>query len=238
MRALAVLPLALLTAIACTNDPDTPPTDADSIPAFALPWPAGETWFLVGGPHCDSAADACADDEPRYALDFAPVAPIYGNLCSPSMIEGHWVTAAAPGTVRVAGRSLVEIEHEGALRTGYYHLLTSSITVEEDQTVAAGDRLGQPSCEHLRGGAARGPHVHFYVCRPDGEVSDCLGDGESHFRAEDWELAGWRIMSFEANYEGALERDGDVRTAINERCDGSSNAPSACDGLRNDVTTP
>jgi hypothetical protein len=203
-----------------------------------LPWTAGETWFFVGGPHCDSAANACADGEPRYALDFAPFAPIFGNLCAPSRIENHWVTAAAPGTVRVASRSLVEIEHEGGSRTGYYHLLTSSIAVEVGDTVGAGSRLGQPSCEQLRGGDSRGPHVHFYVCGASPADDECLGNPDAVVEADDWTLAGWRVNLGEMNYEGTLERAGETRTAVNERCDGEPTASTACDGIRNDVTAP
>ncbi len=226
--------LLLLSACSDNAGPEQAGGEASGTVQFALPWTPGETWFFVGGPHCDSAGDDCGE-QPRYALDFAPEAPMFGNLCVPSVIETHWVTSAAPGTVRVAERSLVEIEHEDGLRTGYYHLLTSSIPVEVGDQVERGTRLGHPSCEHLRGGGSRGPHVHFYICRADGADDECLGDQHALLSAEGQELSGWRVAAGDKNYDGTLERGGERRQAINERCDRSEEATEACDGTRNDL---
>ena len=235
---LTSLSVAVLALSSCDDDADTDRAGAEAggSASFALPWPSAETWFFVGGPHCDSAGEECSD-QPRYALDFAPIAPMYGNLCVPSVIEQYWVTAAAPGTVRVTDRSLVEIEHESGLRTGYYHLLTSSISVAPGDLVEQGDRLGHPSCEHLRGGESSGPHVHFYVCRASMTDQACLGDQELLLSAEGRELGGWTIGAGDANYEGTLERGGELREAVNDRCDNSDQADN-CGSIRNDIVAP
>ena len=67
--------------------------------------------------------------------------------------------AAAAGVVRIADRSLVEVEHSDGLRTGYYHLRSSSLAVAPGDVVEAGAPLGNPSCEHRRGGVHSGHDV-------------------------------------------------------------------------------
>lgn len=205
---------------------------------FSLPWTEGESWFLVGGPHCDSLwhlGGNCGGQQ-RYALDFAPVAPMSGNACRPSSLEPYWVTAASPGVVRVADRSLVEIEHEDGIRSGYYHLLTSSIQVSVGDVVALGDRLGHPSCEHLRGGESPGAHVHVYFCAGAPQEEACLDDSAFLLAIHGVPLSGWQAESSERNYEGTMKRGDELKTAVNLRCDGSETASRECAGRTNDIS--
>ena len=233
MGRLIILSAALLVlAIACAG------SDKDDLPqanAFRLPWAADEVWFFVGGPHCDSAADDCPNDAARYALDFAPRAPLTGFLCAPSGNDDYWVTAAASGVVRIADRSLVEIDHGDGIRTGYYHLRSSSLAVAPGDHVEAGAPLGNPSCEHRRGGAVPGPHVHFYFCATDDPAAACLDNRASLLEAEGRTLSGWRIQAAEQNYSGSLVRGDETRTATALNCAGA-NPASGCAGVRNDVT--
>ncbi len=233
MSQLIILSAALLgaLAVACAGNDDNPP-EAD---VFRLPWTAGESWFFLSGPHCDSSADICPDGAARYALDFAPRAPLTGFLCDPSANDEYWVTAAAAGVVRIADRSLVEVDHGDGLRTGYYHLRSSSLAVAPGDFVEAGAPLGNPSCEHRRGGAVPGPHVHFYFCTTDDTTAACLDDRASLLAAAGRTLSGWRIEAAEKNYSGSLVRGDETRTATALSCPATDPA-SGCAGVRNDVT--
>ena len=232
MTRLIILSAALLVlAVACAKNDDEP-LEAD---AFRLPWAADEAWFFVGGPHCDSATDICPNGAERYALDFAPRAPLTGFLCDPSANDEYWVTAAAAGVVRIADRSLVEVEHGDGIRTGYYHLRSSTLAVAPGDFVEAGAPLGNPSCEHRRGGAAPGPHVHFYFCAIDDPAAACLDNRPSLLAAEGRTLSGWRIQTVGQNYSGSLVRGDETRTATALSCSAADPA-SGCAGLRNEVT--
>ncbi|MCH8052015.1 MAG: M23 family metallopeptidase [Chloroflexi bacterium] len=232
MSRLIILSAVLLAlAAACAGNEDDP-LEAD---AFRLPWTADEAWFLVAGPHCDSSAEICPAGAARYALDFAPRAPLTGFLCAPSANDDYWVTAAAAGVVRIADRSLVEVEHGDGLRTGYYHLRSSSLAVAPGDFVEAGAPLGNPSCEHRRGGAVPGPHVHFYFCATDDATAACLDDRSSLLAAEGRTLSGWRIQAAEKNYSGSLTHGDETRTATALNCSAADPA-SDCAGVRNDVT--
>ena len=89
-------------------------------------------------------------------------------------IYGEPVVAAADGTVAMVsedwtpgrgyGMYLV-IEHENGFATLYGHL--SAIDVEEDDTVKAGEQIGQIGAT----GFATGPHLHFEV-RVNGQHTD------------------------------------------------------------------
>ncbi|MCH7484535.1 MAG: M23 family metallopeptidase [Chloroflexi bacterium] len=233
MSRLIILSAALLAlAVACAGNDNDDLLEAD---AFRLPWAADEAWFFVGGPHCDSPTDVCPSSAARYALDFAPRAPLTGFLCDPSENDEYWVTAAAAGVVRIADRSLVEIEHGDGIRTGYYHLRSSSLTVAPGDHVEAAAPLGNPSCEHRRGGAVPGPHVHFYFCATDDATAACLDDRASLLAAEGRTLSGWRIQAAKQNYFGSLVRGDETRTATALNCS-AEDPDGSCAGVRNDLT--
>jgi len=229
MIILSMASLALAFACAGNDDDDLLETDE-----FRLPWAADEAWFFVGGPHCDSPADVCPDGAARYALDFAPRAPLTGFLCDPSANDEYWVTAAAAGVVRIADRSLVEVEHDNGTRTGYYHLRSSSLAVAPGDHIEAGAALGNPSCEHRRGGTAPGPHVHFYFCATEDPTAACLDNRASLLAAEARTLSGWQIQAGEKNYSGSLLRGDETRPATPLSCS-AADPDEGCDGVRNDV---
>jgi len=235
MSRMIVLSMALLVlavAVACAGNDEDDLLETD---AFQLPWTGDEAWFFVGGPHCDSAAGVCPGSAARYALDFAPRAPLTGFLCDPSENDDYWVTAAAGGVVRIADRSLVEVEHDEGIRTGYYHLRSSSLAVTPGDIVEAGAPLGNPSCEHRRGGTVPGPHVHFYFCMTNDPSAACLDSRASLLAAEGRTLSGWRIQMAGENYSGNLVRGDETRTATPLSCSGA-NPDAECGGRRNDVS--
>ena len=74
--------------------------------------------------------------------------------------EGARVTAAAPGRVAwagempIRGRSVI-LDHGAGVKTGYHHL--QSVTVTVDERVEAGQSLGAAG----QSGLATGPHLHW-----------------------------------------------------------------------------
>lgn len=108
---------------------------------LGLPWAAGETWVLTGGPH--SAAGSAA----RSAIDFAGGS---GNIRAAR--DGVAYTyASCPNFIRIA--------HGGGWTTTYYHV--ANIAVRNGQSVSRGTYLGRTSAQVGCGGSATGAHVHF-----------------------------------------------------------------------------
>lgn len=75
---------------------------------------------------------------------------------------GDAILAAQPGTVVFAGNkpgygNVVEIEHEGGIRTLYAH--ASAIHVKKGDMVTQGQEIGEVG----QTGRATGPHLHFEV---------------------------------------------------------------------------
>ena len=70
------------------------------------------------------------------------------------------MTAAAPGRVAwagempIRGRSVI-LDHGAGVKTGYHHL--QSVTVTVDERVEAGQSLGAAG----QSGLATGPHLHW-----------------------------------------------------------------------------
>ena len=118
------------------------PTQPPPVP-LKLPFPAGEVWYLVAGPHSAWGASG-----PRAAIDFAPP-PAAATGCTPSVA---WVTAAAPGLVTRSRASGVVVSLGGSVfeGTAWAHVYTHLSAVDRVPArthVRAGDRLGHPSCE-------------------------------------------------------------------------------------------
>lgn len=174
--------------------PPVPPGLAQ--PALGLPWRAGETWFLTGGPHASWAAGT-----PWGAIDFAS-ANTWG--CREL---GDWVTAMAPGVVARSGLGDVaqSLDPSGDERIGwsvlYLHIGTPDRVARGTQ-LKAGDLIGHPSCE---GGLALGAHVHV-ARKHNGEWLNAAGDLA-------FTLAGWRPVEGVEEYDGGLVRGGESREA-------------------------
>lgn len=161
-------------------------------PELILPWEEGVAWYFTGGPHGGWAAGSG-----WAALDFAPDKDLRGCYLSE-----QWLTAAAAGTVVYSnmGGVIVDLDGDGYLGTGwtlvYWHVdQTERVPVGVD--VAAGERLGRPSCE---GGFSNGTHVHF-ARRYNGRW--VAADGQIPFNLDGWVSAGAG-----REYDGFLRRNG------------------------------
>jgi murein DD-endopeptidase MepM/ murein hydrolase activator NlpD len=147
-------------------------------PSLQLPFESGRTWVFTGGPHGGwDTGSAWA------AIDFAP-ADIAGCVAS-----DEWVTASAPGVIVRSqyGAVLEDLDGDGYEGTGWvvlYMHLESRDRIAVGTVVAAGDRLGHPSCE---GGVANATHVHL-ARKYNGEWIPA--DGTVPFVLDGWVSAG------------------------------------------------
>jgi hypothetical protein len=162
--------------------------------------------------------------------------------CSKERSDSAWVSAAGKGVVRYAGNSLVEIDHGGGFRTGYYHLRTDDIQVSVNQEVEAGTKLGHPACYEakLGGDASKGVHVHFYTCLQPDESSFCGPYARNGLAIDGIGLSAWLVVKGMDAYDGTMTKDGQAtRRASIYEC-GPDSKSSACkvDGnaIRNDLT--
>lgn len=167
------------------------PTDLTQ-PAMQLPFEQGVTWSFTGGPHA-----GWGDGSAWAAIDFAP--PLGGYQCS---VSDAWATAVTAGLVvrSETGVVVVDLDEDGLEQTGWtalYLHIASEGRVQAGTRVAAGDRIGHPSCE---GGVSNGTHLHL-ARRYNGEWIPA--DGSIPFN-----LDGWISGGSGAEYNGTLERNG------------------------------
>ena len=161
-------------------------------PTMQLPFESGVVWSFTGGPHAGwGAGSAWA------AIDFAPPPGAYN--CS---VSDAWVTAVSGGLVArtETGVVVVDLDGDGLEQTGWtvlYLHISSQDRVAAGTTLAAGDRIGHPSCE---GGVSNGTHLHL-ARRYNGEWIPA--DGSLPFV-----LDGWISRGAGAEYNGTLELNG------------------------------
>ena len=174
-------------------------------PELQLPFESGKVWAFTGGPH-----GAWADGSAWAALDFAPPAAAEG--CTRS---DEWVVAAAPGLIVRSeyGAVIEDLDGDGYEETGwalFYMHVEARERVAVGARVAAGDRLGHPSCE---GGVANGTHVHF-ARKYNGEW--IAADGPLPFLLDGWVSAG-----LGREYDGKLVKGEIELEACDCRADGN-----------------
>ena len=167
-------------------------------PDMELPFEAGHTWSMTGGPH-----SAWGKEGALAALDFAPESMEHG------CVESYeWVTASVAGLVARTdtGVVILDLDGDGHEQTGwnilYLHVATDS-RVKQGEWVEVDDKIGHPSCE---GGVSTGTHVHI-ARKYNGEW--ILADGPLPFN-----LDGWTAAAGAEPYKGFLLNDnGDIVTA-------------------------
>jgi LasA protease len=116
--------------------------EAATFPAIGLPFAAGQQVYSAGI-HSDNGSSGV-----KNAIDFTPT--------------DKTVRAPLPGVAHLqhcAGGDWVTIDHEGGLRTGYYHM--EGIVVTDGQQVETGTVLGSIGNALPCGGSTTGAHVHF-----------------------------------------------------------------------------
>jgi LasA protease len=166
-------------------------------PALELPFPAGETWTMTGGPHA-----AWGIGSPWGGLDFAPSGVERG--CA---VSRFWATASAPGVVVRSERGMVvlDLDGDGNVETGWV-LLYLHIATQDRPPVGTrlnqDDRVGHPSCE---GGVSTGTHIHI-ARKYNGEW--IAAEGPVPFV-----LSGWQAWKGQRAYSGTLTKDGEIITA-------------------------
>jgi hypothetical protein len=182
---------------AYTVDPLWPPTITQ--PPLQLPWAAGETWYLTGGPHGGwDVGSAWA------ALDFVQSGEQLGCVQTDA-----WVTAMVGGMVTRSefGAVVVDLDGDGYAGTGWamlYMHLESRDRIPLGSPVQTGDRLGHPSCE---GGFSNGTHVHVARLYNGRWVA---ADGSIPFQ-----MGGWESRGLGREYDGLLVQ-GDI---VKEACE-------------------
>jgi LasA protease len=158
-------------------------------PEFRLPFESGKVWAYTGGPHSAWGDDA----QPLAAIDFAPPSVMGG--CESS---DEWATAVADGVIARTGPGIavLDLDGDGDERSGwvifYLHLATDSIPPAGTR-LAAGERIGHPSCD---GGRSTGSHVHM-ARKFNGEW--ILADSALPFKMEAWE-----VRNGSQPYQGSL----------------------------------
>lgn len=147
---------------------------------FGLPWAAGQTWTMTGGPHPDSGM---GDKRPWSAIDLA-----YG----PSV---GVVRAAESGVVWRSSDcpNFIRVDHSGGYRTGYYHVVNERVS--NGQTVIRGDALASEGMGTGCGGYTTGPHVHFSMRHYDIRID--IGGTR---------LGGWEVRDGGSPYNGCMLR--------------------------------
>ncbi|TDA63265.1 MAG: LysM peptidoglycan-binding domain-containing protein [Chloroflexi bacterium] len=161
-------------------------------PEMQLPFETGAVWSFTGGPHA-----GWGDGSAWAAIDFAPPPGAYN--CS---VSNEWATAVASGVVvrSEMGVVVLDLDGDGLDQTGWsvlYLHIAGSERIPAGSMVAAGDRIGHPSCE---GGISNGTHLHL-ARRYNGEWIPA--DGFQPFN-----LDGWISKGAGVEYNGTLELNG------------------------------
>jgi len=151
-------------------------------PSLQLPFEPGVRWTFTGGPHPGYGSTL-----PFAALDFAPPTELAG--CAPN---AQWAVAVHAGEVVFSADGLLELDLGDGWSVIYLHLATAD-RAPVGSVVAAGARLGHPSCE---GGRATGSHLHIARLYHGEWVP---ADGFAPF-----EMSGWVAHFGPGPYYGSL----------------------------------
>lgn len=176
-------------------------------PPLILPIEPGKLWYFTGGPHA-----AWVEGSPWAAVDFAPA-----DMAGSCWTSQYWILAAAPGTVTSSQNGIVseDLDDDGFSGSGWalmYAHIADEDRVEVGTRLNTGDRIGHPSCV---GGFAQTSHLHF-ARRYNGQW----------IPADDAKmpmvLSGWKFSGDAQEYDGAMQRGTEIRTAENQRIEGKN----------------
>jgi murein DD-endopeptidase MepM/ murein hydrolase activator NlpD len=184
-------------------------------PTMQLPFAQGETWFYTGGPHGGwDAASGWA------GIDFAPPAPPDELIAlqGACYISPNFAVATMPGVIVRSGDGAVVLDQDldGDERTGWtvlYLHIAASESVRAGKVVAAGEKIGHPSCEGFNLNAVA-THLHI-ARRYNGEwiAAGCWAC-QPDFPAISWTLSDWRVTGLpDQIFQGTMVKDGVIRRA-------------------------
>lgn len=167
-------------------------------PEMVLPWSVGEVWYFTGAPH-----PGWGSDESWSALDFAT-----GERNLACRTSRYWVTAVAPGQIILSEAGMVweDLDGDGLLQTGWnvlYMHMAEQGRVAAGTVVAAGDRIGHPSCE---GGVANASHLHI-ARRYNGVWIPAASPSWPFI------MSGWLPVDGPQAYDGLMVREGEEKQA-------------------------
>jgi hypothetical protein len=175
---------------------------ASDAPGLWLPFPVGQTWKFLAGPHGDLG---------REAVDFGPFSPLERTRPNPlpePPLTGRErdVTAAATGLVVDWDTNLLILRHGSnpAWETGYFALAAATNNSRLGQLIYQGEVIGAASSEGTR---RTEDHVHFWV-RRDGVDQGINGQL----------LSDWRIFQ-DNSYEVGQNAGRMVYRGLSERVD-------------------
>lgn len=171
-------------------------------PPLLLPMEAGKLWYFTGGPHA-----GWVDGSPWAAVDFAPA-----DQAGSCWMSSYWSNAAAPGVITSSenGRVIQDLDGDGFQGTGWallYMHLADQERVAVGAKLKTGDHVGHPSC---LGGMAETSHVHFARLYNGQWIP--AGDEKIPMM-----LSGWTFGADSQEYDGAMTRGSEKRTAENQR---------------------
>jgi hypothetical protein len=117
-----------------------------------------------------------------------------------------------PGVITTSenGRVVQDLDGDGYQGTGWallYMHMGEDERVEVGDHVDTDDPIGHPSCE---GGAAETSHLHFARLYN----GQWIPAGDARLPLV---LSGWTFAGDSQEYDGSMTRDGEVRTAENQR---------------------
>ncbi len=176
-------------------------------PKLRLPLEDGKKWYFTGGPHA-----GWVDGSPWAAVDFAPA-----DQAGSCWQSTYYTVAAAPGVIAAAenGRVMLDLDGDGFQGTGWtlmYMHMGDEGRVEVGDKLDTNDPVGHPSCQ---GGDSQTSHLHFarlyngqWIAADDPEIPMVL--------------SGWTFSGDSQEYNGAMARKEQERTAENQRLDGSN----------------
>ncbi len=127
-----------------------------------LPFQRGLAWKF-GGVHdssgCSGLGTSGCDFTDASAMDFYPIGSTWGMDTS-----AMWVVAAGAGTPTRVSNCYFTVTHADGWATSYYHLentqVYAGLVAQNDKIGVIANSQAEATCN---GGAASGPHVHFWL---------------------------------------------------------------------------
>ena len=182
-------------------------------PDLTLPFPKGDVWRFTGGFH-----GGWGNGSAWAAVDFSP--PDEEGQGAYCYVSSFPITAVARGTIARLDEGLVvqDLDQDGDEGSGWtilYLHLDRHDSLQEGQTVEAGNILGYASCS---GGFSTATHLHI-ARRYNGEwiPADCIRCPPA-MTIPPFVMSGWKVVGLGSQlYQGFMVNLQDNRSAVAEQ---------------------